>query len=43
MRAHNTFEKPDTVQVQGFSGAAVSGGALRVQLPPMSVVTLEIQ
>jgi alpha-N-arabinofuranosidase len=38
---HNTFEKPDTVTLKGFSGAAVSGGGVTALLPPRSVVTLE--
>jgi alpha-N-arabinofuranosidase len=42
MTAHNTFDKPDSVQTADFSGAAISGGILRVKLPPMSVVTVEL-
>jgi alpha-N-arabinofuranosidase len=42
MRAHNTFEKPDTVQIAGFSGVAFSGGVLHITMPPMSVVTVEL-
>lgn len=44
MRAHNTFDKPDTIGVRDFRGARVSGkpGEVLAALPPMSVVTLEI-
>jgi alpha-N-arabinofuranosidase len=39
---HNTFEKPDAVTLKDFSGAAISGSAVTVDLPPKSVVTLEL-
>ena len=39
---HNTFEKPDTVILSDFSGAKISGSFLNVELPPRSVVTLEL-
>lgn len=42
MRAHNTFEKPDSVILKVFLGAAVSGNSVMVNLPPQSVVTLEL-
>jgi alpha-N-arabinofuranosidase len=42
MRAHNTFENPDTVQIGIFSGAVISGNAVMVSLPSKSLVTLEI-
>jgi alpha-N-arabinofuranosidase len=42
MTAHNTFDKPDAVAVENFSGASISGGRLAVTLPPMSVVTVEL-
>jgi alpha-N-arabinofuranosidase len=42
MTVHNTFDEPDVITVKDFSGAAVSGAALDVELPPMSVVTLEL-
>jgi alpha-N-arabinofuranosidase len=42
MAARNTFDKPDAVTVKGFSGAVVSGGVLAVELPPMSVATVEL-
>jgi alpha-N-arabinofuranosidase len=43
MNAHNTFESPDRVRPAAFSGARVSGTSLSVDLPPMSVVVLEMQ
>jgi alpha-N-arabinofuranosidase len=43
MSAHNTFEKPDAVKPAPFTGARVSGGALTVNLPPKSIVVLELR
>ncbi|MEK3732795.1 alpha-N-arabinofuranosidase [Paenibacillus sp. FSL M8-0334] len=43
MDAHNTFEHPNAVQPAPFTGVAVEQGALAVQLPPMSVVTISVQ
>jgi alpha-N-arabinofuranosidase len=40
MNAHNTFEQPDAVQPVPFAGAELQGDALRVTLPPKSVVVL---
>jgi alpha-N-arabinofuranosidase len=44
MNAHNTFDRPDVVRPQAFSGArlAASGSTLTVDLPAMSVVVLEL-
>jgi alpha-N-arabinofuranosidase len=42
MQDHNTFAKPDAVILQNFSEAKISGGVLNVELPPRSVVTLEL-
>jgi alpha-N-arabinofuranosidase len=39
---HNTFEKPLAVGIRDFSGASISGGVIRAELPPKSVVTLEL-
>jgi alpha-N-arabinofuranosidase len=39
----NTFEKPDTVKPQAFSGAKLKGNQLTVDLPAKSVVMLAIQ
>jgi alpha-N-arabinofuranosidase len=42
---HNTFDKPDTVKIGAFKGAAVSrcgnGSVITVMLPAKSIVTLE--
>ena len=43
MNAHNTFEQPNTVQPTPFTGARISGGTLNVQLPPKSIVVLELR
>ena len=40
---YNTFEKPDLVKPQPFKGAKVSKGTLKVKLPAMSIVTLEVK
>lgn len=42
MDAHNTFEQPDNVKPQPFTGFTVEGGELRVKLSPMSVTVLEL-
>lgn len=43
MNAHNTFEAPNTVRPTPFDGVRLSGGELTVELPPMSVVMLEVR
>jgi alpha-N-arabinofuranosidase len=43
MNAHNTFEDPERVKPVVFNGASLSEGMLKVELPAMSVVTLELQ
>jgi len=42
MDAHNTFENPNKVKPQAFSGATVSGEGLEISVPKMSVVALEV-
>lgn len=42
MQAHNTFERPAEVEPAAFSGFKVDGGKLAVELPPKSVVVLEL-
>ncbi|GHT97191.1 intracellular exo-alpha-L-arabinofuranosidase 2 [Spirochaetia bacterium] len=42
MQDHNSFEKPDTVKLSAFTGASLSAGSLMVNLPPRSVVTVEL-
>jgi alpha-N-arabinofuranosidase len=43
MTAHNTFEQPNAVRPVAFDGARLSGETLTVQLPPKSVVVLELR
>ena len=43
MDAHNTFEKPNTIQPATFTGAKVSGSTLTVELPAKSMIVLELQ
>lgn len=39
---HNTFENPSKVSPEVFTGAGLKGGALTVNMPPHSVVVLEL-
>ena len=42
INAHNTFEEPNTVQIDKFSDVSVkAGGAISVQLPSKSIVVLK--
>jgi alpha-N-arabinofuranosidase len=43
MNAHNTFEAPNTVHPESFTGAQIEGDTLRLVLPPKSVVMLDLQ
>ena len=43
MNAHNTFDQPTAVQPAPFTGARLSGEKITVDLPPKSVVLLELQ
>jgi alpha-N-arabinofuranosidase len=40
--SRNDFAKPDEVVPKAFEGARVEGGKLRMSLPPMSVVVVEL-
>ncbi len=39
----NTFDQPDKVKTAGFNGAKKTSAGLSVELPPMSVVVVELQ
>lgn len=43
MQAHNTFERPDTVNPCSFDGAKIEGNTLSVNLPCKSVVVLSLR
>jgi alpha-L-arabinofuranosidase len=43
MTAHNTFENPNVVTPAPFDGARISGGKLIIELPPVSLVVLEVR
>ena len=43
MNARNTFEQLDAVHPVAFTSAQLSGDRLTVQLPPKSVVVLELK
>ena len=43
MNAHNTFDEPNAVCPQPLAGAQLADGRLTVDLPPKSVVLLELQ
>ena len=40
---HNTFDDPDRVRPAEFKGARLEGGAVRLKLPPCSVVVLNLR
>ncbi len=42
MNAHNTFENPNEVKPADFSGFNLNGNNLKVNMPPMSVIVLEL-
>ncbi|GHV81754.1 intracellular exo-alpha-L-arabinofuranosidase 2 [Spirochaetia bacterium] len=42
MQDHNTFDKPGTVKLSDFSGVSLSRSTLTAELPPKSVVTVEL-
>lgn len=42
MDAHNTFDQPDNVVLQNFTGASLALGELHMTLPPMSVVSVTL-
>jgi alpha-N-arabinofuranosidase len=41
--AHNGFDNPDAVKPAAFTGAKLDGGALKIELPPKSVVMLQLK
>jgi alpha-N-arabinofuranosidase len=43
INAHNTFERPNTLEPEAFDGARVENGMLTVDLPAKSVVVLELE
>jgi alpha-N-arabinofuranosidase len=43
MNARNTFENPDALEPTPFTGAALEGATLTLDLPPKSVVALELE
>jgi alpha-N-arabinofuranosidase len=43
MDAQNTFDAPNAVHPQAFTGAAIAGGKLSLTLPPKSVVVLDLE
>ena len=43
MNAHNTFDAPDAVHPAPFTDVRLSGGIISVQLPPKSLVALELK
>lgn len=42
MNAHNTFENPNEVKPKDFSDFKLTGNSIEVNMPPMSVVALEV-
>lgn len=40
---HNTFESPETIKPKDFNGAKLNDGNLSLNIPPFSVVVLELK
>jgi alpha-N-arabinofuranosidase len=43
VNAYNDFGKPESVNIQPFSGAQITNGSIVVKLPAKSIVTLEVR
>ncbi|GAC1450139.1 MAG: alpha-L-arabinofuranosidase C-terminal domain-containing protein [Chitinophagaceae bacterium] len=43
LQDHNTFENPEKIKPVSFKGATLKGNTLGVQLPPFSVVVVEMK
>ena len=43
MKDHNTFEKPNVVAPANFKGATIKDGKLIVDMPKMSIVTIQVK
>lgn len=43
MNDHNTFENPELVKPTTFHGAKIEKGQLKINLPPKSIVVLEVK
>lgn len=43
LQDHNTFEEPEKIKPQIFTGASLKGNSLSLKLPPFSVVVLELK
>ena len=43
INSHNTFEQPTVVKPAAFTGATIESGAVKANLPPKSVVILDLQ
>jgi alpha-L-arabinofuranosidase len=40
---HNTFENPNKIKPMPYKGATISGNQLKLSLPPVSVIVLELK
>jgi alpha-N-arabinofuranosidase len=43
LQNHNTFENPDKIKPQIFSGASLKGDVIKLKIPPFSVIVLELK
>jgi alpha-L-arabinofuranosidase len=43
LQDHNTFDEPEKIKPQIFTGASLKGDLLNLKLPPFSVVVLELK
>jgi len=41
--AHNTFDNPEVVKPESFSGASLQGNRISLTMPPKSIVVLEVE
>ena len=43
LRDYNSFENPDKIKPSVFSGATLASASVKVQMPPFSVIVLELK
>jgi alpha-N-arabinofuranosidase len=43
LQDHNSFDEPKKITPAPFNGASISGSNLRLKMPPVSVVVLELK
>ncbi len=43
LQNHNSFEMPEKIKPEAFKGAVLSGGEMKVNVPPFSVIVLSLK